>query len=393
MGELREGILEALVAHDPLDEASDADSDGAYAFEANELTTILSGTAADAATCAASVWTVLGGGRRSLVALTTLGAAIADVLVEHPYDEDLGDGDEEDEDDEDDDGLGLDEEDDEDEADDLDDVELADPVATAVLMAMITRDPYALGRREGAVDWHAAYAEHALDLVRHLRGSEVGPAVLRLEELRDVASLQPTCPTAPELELRVRLLRDDIVEIGSAAVYLRTADVERAAAELDADDPLAAGIHAVLDRHDPAPDAVPDGYADIAAGVADCLREADDADAPLCARVCLDRAAPLGQHRGGGRGGRRGRGRRRSSPSCSASTATRCASARPSSRRAARTWRSTRSGARCSRCSTRSTRSAPTAAARTTPTRRSTRPPCSASARRARSSARPRSGA
>ncbi len=271
---LRDGILAALVAHDPLREASDGDAVEPYAFEADELATILAGSAADAGTCAVAVWAVLGGAAFGHPhACAALGDEIALVLDRHP-------------------GADADPElwdeadaDDADGPDEAEYAELGDALGTAVLMALITRDPYALGRVEMAVDWHAAYAPLAVDVVLRLRG-ESEPLATTIDLVRDGALGQPACPPADELDVRLQLLAEDLREVARAVSYALAADDIAAEVDPDADDPLVAGVRSILERHDPAGDAVQrSGYGDIAAGVAECLREATEADAELCARV------------------------------------------------------------------------------------------------------------
>lgn len=265
---LRDGILAVLVEHDPLGEASDGTELEPYVFQADELATILSGSGADGETCAVAVWAVLGGAAFGPSAsCSALGDEIAQVLERHPgappHDDEP-----------------LDHEDDD---DPTDLPELADAPGVAVLMALISRDPYALGRTEVAVDWRAAYAALAAEVVLRVR---LEPADLAgtVAVVRDGALGQPTCPPPDELDLRLLLLREDLHEIVGALPYLVAPNVLPPTDEV-ADDPLVAGVRAILERHDTEGGHGRGGQGEIAAGVVECLREASDADAALCARV------------------------------------------------------------------------------------------------------------
>jgi hypothetical protein len=227
---LRERIAAVLAQHDPL-HAGDhgGDLEAAYAVEADEIADVLGGIAADADQCAGVVWTVIARNVGTdvagpLAAYADVGADVA-ALVEHAAAEAVPALDED---------LELDE-------------ALADPLAVAILAVLIEHDPApACDAAEEAED-ELRYEGAALELVDVLASAPasaeveraaarvLGARFARVERSRLVHAAAELAELAPLAEL----LRATLPEHELPAVTWRPSD------------PLAAGILAVLERHDP----------------------------------------------------------------------------------------------------------------------------------------------
>jgi hypothetical protein len=234
---LRERIAAVLAQHDPL-HAGDHGGDlpAAYAVEADEIADVLGGVAADADQCAGVVWTVIA---RSVgtdvagpvAAYADVGADVAALVEDAAADP----------------PQALDEELELDEA-------LADPLAVAILAVLIEHDPAPprdpdeeaeAGLRDQ--DEELRYQDAALELVDVIASApasaEVERATARVLEARfervERARLAHAAAELAELAPLAELLRASLPEHELPHVAWRPSD------------PLAAGILAVLERHDP----------------------------------------------------------------------------------------------------------------------------------------------
>ena len=254
---LRERIAAVLAQHDPL-HAGDhgGDLEAAYAVEADEIADVLGGVAADPDQCAGVVWTVIA--RSVGVDVAGPVAAYADVgadvaaLVESAGGEPPPPLEEE---------LELDE-------------ALADPLAVAILAVLIEHDPAPARDAADEAEEELRYQAAALELVDVIAAAPSSAEVER-------ATARVLGARFPRVE-RVRLVHAaaELAELAPLADLLRASLPERELPHVAwrPSDPLAAGILAVLERHDPealAAAGEEHAYRSEAEELAELLREGD----------------------------------------------------------------------------------------------------------------------
>jgi hypothetical protein len=270
---LRDRIAEILVRHDPLRAAEDpgCDLSEVYLVEADELAILLAGSSIDSASCASVIWAVLtaNAGAEDAGGLERYGLLGADVAAVVAGTSAVLDG-------------PLDDED-EGAYDELP----ADPIALAVLAILDDRDPAGVddAPSEDPLGDDLRYVAAAEDIADALVTADPDAAACtRLA--RDVletrfGNLHRARLAAVGVELAELVVLADFVRIELDPVEIAAGT--SVAAELPPD-PFAAGILALLERHDPAPGESPGGYVAEAEDLADLLREAEP-DSVHCAAI------------------------------------------------------------------------------------------------------------
>jgi hypothetical protein len=269
---LRDRIAQILVRHDPLRAAEDpgCDLSEVYLVEADELAILLAGSGIDAASCASVVWCVLtaNAGAEDAGRLERYGLIGADVAAVVAG------------------SIAIGEQAGEDEEEVAYDELPADPIALAVLAILDDRDPAGVDDTpsDDPLGDDLRYVAAAEDIAEALQTVEPDAAACtRLA--RDIletrfgslhrARLAAVGVELAELVVLAEFVRTELdpVELGGGSPTV----------ELPSD-PFAAGILALLERHDPAPGDSPGGYLAEAEDLADLLREAEP-DSVHCAAI------------------------------------------------------------------------------------------------------------
>jgi hypothetical protein len=269
---LRDRIAEILVRHDPLRQAEDpgCDLSEVYLVEADELAILLAGSGIDAASCASVVWCVLtaNAGAEDAGRLERYGLIGADVAAVVAGSTAISDQEGEDEDE-----VAYDE-------------LPADPIALAVLAILDDRDPAGVDDTpsDDPLGDDLRYVAAAEDIAEALQGVDADAAACtRLA--RDIletrfGSLHRARLAAVGVELAELVVLAEFVRVELDPVELAAG----APPVQQPSDPFAAGILALLERHDPAPGESPGGYLAEAEDLADLLREAEP-DSVHCAAI------------------------------------------------------------------------------------------------------------
>jgi hypothetical protein len=269
---LRDRIAEILVRHDPLRQAEDPGCDltEVYLVEADELAILLAGSGIDAASCASVVWCVLtaNAGAEDAGRLERYGMIGADVAAVVAGSAPVSDPDAEEEDE-----VAYDE-------------LPAEPIALAVLAILDDRDPAGVDDTpsDDPLGDDLRYVAAAEDIAEALQGVDADAAACtRLA--RDIletrfGSLHRARLAAVGVELAELVVLAEFVraELDPVEIAAGTPPMQLPS------DPFAAGILALLERHDPAPGESPGGYLAEAEDLADLLREAEP-DSVHCAAI------------------------------------------------------------------------------------------------------------